>query len=84
MKAADGTVSALRLLRQLAQLNRDDEKPLESREMVKAAILSASGSSTETLDGFAKVISDWLTEGVMGCSYNLDDYEQAAIEGLLA
>lgn len=75
MMRVDGQAEALRLLRRLQKLNWSRERPSGSARLVHHTLRSLNDYPESERLRFSRVISEWLVTEVLGCGWNLEEYE---------
>lgn len=74
MNKPDGNNEALKLLRDLQQVNWIKSKAAASATVLMGALDRYATWPRSQQQRFAQVVSDWLVEETMGCCYDLDEY----------
>jgi hypothetical protein len=77
-QSVDGQLEAVRLLRALERLNWTRNQPRKSTAALIAAMLASNTWPTKERERFARAISDWLVDAVLGFVPELDAYERAS------
>jgi len=70
----EGEVSAVKMLGDLKRINWHNDSPAKSMRFVDARLRETAAWPAAARQGFNRVVSDWLTTGVLGCAYNVDGY----------
>ena len=76
----DGQFEAIRLLRDLQRLNWTRNQPRKSAAALTEAMNVSATWPTNERERFARAISDWLVDALLGCVPELDAYERARHE----
>jgi hypothetical protein len=74
----DGQGAAIELLRHLQEMNwSGGEKPRKSARLVEQWMVASIAWPNRERLAFARVLSDWLVTSLLGCGWELEDYEES-------
>jgi hypothetical protein len=76
-----GEARAIKMLRDLEQLNWNRSAPVKSGKHFDAVMRASMSWPREARLGFSYVVGDWLSTTVLGVVYSLEDYEPALSRG---